>query len=680
MLHKDEIKILRIVKLAPFLVVILSLISIFILYESNQTRFNNEMKTLKKESIAEEKMRIKNKVLRIYDFIKAEKSLTEKKIKANLKERVQDAHTLAMAIYRHNQHHSNAEIKLLIAGALRELRFNKGRGYFFIYESNGTSVMHPIIPSLEGSNLWNFQDVKGRYIIQELIQMVKQKGEGFLTWWWEKPSDTQIMYEKIGYGKYFAPFDWFIGTGDYIIDYEQELKKELLTVINDIHYGNGGDIFVVDQKGTYLSHVKESYIGQNRMEHRNVNNINDVAITQEILALAKKGQGFLSYADGSKPSTGETSYKLLFVKGFDDWQWALGSGASLDDIDEIVLRKKERLNETNNKELLQSTIVVIVISLVLFVIALFFSNALKNRFQNYQQKVNQKTQDLNELNANLEDLVSTRTVALKVANQDLESTLLHLKSTQNKLLESEKMASMVGLVSGVAHELNTPLGIMVTSISQVEKEVDCLFEKLKSQQLTRKDLQRIEQSWQLGFKLLDTNLQRSVQLIHNFKSLSMHESSDDLQIFSIKSLLDSLADIFKNKFKQAGVVLLVEVEREIILNSYQWVLSEVLTQLIENSLTHAFDQLTAPSIYISVWQQDEFINIEYFDNGNGSEDIDQVFELFYTTKKGSDCTGLGLPIVYNQIVHKLLGTIVCSVSEPQGLLFKIKIPANIDGI
>ncbi|WP_022940318.1 cache domain-containing protein [Psychromonas hadalis] len=677
MLHKDEIKILRTVKLAPFLVVFFSLISIFILYENNQNRFNNEMDKLKKESILEKETLIKSEVLRVYDFIKAEKSLTTEKIKANIKERVQEAHTIAMAIYRHNQHHSPEEIKQLIADTLRDIRFNKGRGYFFIYESGGTSIMHPISPQLETTNLWNFQDIKGRYVIQELSNIAKKEGEGFLTWWWKKPSDTQTEYEKIGYGKYFAPFDWFIGTGDYIVDYEQELKKELLTVINDIRYGKEGYIFVIDKKGVFLSHVEKSYIGQNRIDYRDANG---VATTQKILALAKTGQGFLSYVDSIKPSTGEASHKRSFVKGFDDWQWSLGSGAYLDEIDEIVLRKKARLNEKNNKELLQSAIVTLVTSTVLFFIALIFSKALKKRFQNYQQKVNQKTKALSELNANLEELVSTRTVELESANKDLESTLSHLKSAQKKLLESEKMASMVGLVSGVAHELNTPLGVMVTSISQVEKEVDCLFEKLKSQQLTRKDLQRIEQSWQLGFKLLDTNLQRSVQLVHSFKSLSIHEGDEHLQIFSIKSLLDSLADTFKNQFKRVRVVLLVEVEREITLKSYQWVLSEVLTQLIKNSLMHGFDQLTAPSICISARHLDEWVIIEYFDNGCGSEDVDKIFEPFYTTKRGSDCTGLGLPIVYNQIVHKLLGSIVCSVPKSQGLLFTIKIPANIDVI
>jgi len=674
MLHKDEIKILRIAQLAPVLVIIFSLFSIYIVYENNASQFSQEVKLLKKEATQEMESLIQSEVERVYDFIVAEKQLTSEKIAANLKERVQEAHAIALSLYKNNQHLNNDELKKLITDTLREIRFNKGRGYFFIYEKNGVSVMHPILPQLESRNLWDFQDVKGRFVIRELSEVSDNEQGGVLTWWWNKPSDKQAEYEKIGYSKSFAPFNWFIGTGDYIVDYEEELKRDLLAIVNKVRFGKEGYIFVIDKTGTYLSNAKESYIGQSRNGYQDRN---DFSITKEVLEVAKVGEGFLSYMGGVQPTTGKASAKRSFVKGFADWQWAIGSGTYLQDIDELLARKKAQLNERNSKELIQSITVSSIVFVLLFIVSLFFSTSIKRRFQIYQEKVKQKNLDLHDLNVNLERLVLTRTVALEELNKELEVTLDDLKSTQSKLLESEKMASMVGLVSGIAHELNTPLGIMVTAISQVENEIESFFEKLKKQQITRKDLLHVEETWSLGYKLLDTNLQRSVQLVHNFKSLSTQQYIDNVDVFFLKMLLSSLRSIFERRFKSLGIDFIVEIEEGHTLTSYQGVLVDVLTQLIINSLTHAFENIGNPRITISVSESNGIVEINYCDNGVGSENIDKIFEPFYTTKRGSDCTGLGLAIIYNQVVHKLNGTIECSLLQVQGLAFNIKIPKVI---
>jgi len=674
MLHKDEIKILRTVKLAPLFVAIFSILYIFILYENNHIQFNEEVEQLKKQSILEMEHLIKSEVLRVYDFIKVEKSLSINKIKKNLQERVQEAHAIAMSIYRNNKHRSNSDIKRLISDALRDIRFNKGRGYFFVYDTAGTSVMHPILPHLENTNLWDFQDVKGRYVIQELSEIAKSRGEGILTWWWKKPTDTKTEYKKIGYSKYFAPFDWFIGTGDYIADYENELKKELLMNIKKIRFGKEGYLFIIDKQGQYLSHIGKKPIGLNKLTHQESKNLD---LTKAILSVAQAGEGFLSYASSEKSSEDNPSRKRSFVKGFDDWQWAIGSGTYLNDIDKLVARKQTQLNMLNNEELMRSIIVSFIICCILLFGAFIFSNLIKNRFQQYKKKVSQNNITLHELNLSLEGQVQMRTAALECSNTELATTLTHLKSMQSKLIESEKMASMVGVVSGIAHELNTPLGIMVTATTLVDKEIQLFFEKLRTQQLTRKNLQQAEETWLLGYKLLYDNLQRSVQLVHNFKSLSTHNDADELHVFSMKPLLESLASVFKVRFDNAGVQYKVDIIGEFILTNYQSVLIDVLMQLIQNSLTHAFQATTVPSINIKVQRQDDMAEIIYFDNGTGSKNIDKIFELFYTTKRGSDCIGLGLPIVYNQVVHKLSGSIKCIPSEQKSLEFVIRIPLTL---
>jgi len=676
MLNKDEIKILRTVKLAPLFILIISLIIIVFIFRNNISQFNSEVERLRADSILEETMLIKNEVLKVHSLIKNEKAQSIKKIKSNLQERIREAHAIANSIYRNNQDKSEDEIKLLISDALRDIRFNKGRGYFFIYQSNGLSVMHPILTHLQNTNLWDFTDVKGSYVIRELSNIATSKGEGFLRWWWKKPSDTKTEYEKIGYAKYFAPFDWFIGTGDYVLDYEEELKKEILERISRIRFGKDGYIFIVDEVGIFLSHIETEHIGKNRLD---LVDSNGFKITQEIIEAAKRGEDYLNYIGTIKPSTGLPAKKTSFIKGYKDWHWAIGSGAYLDDIENVIQSKKVALNKLNQQKLMQTLAIGTTICLLLFILSLAFANDIKKRFQRYKFNVTEKTQQLNELNLHLEDKVTGRTQALEASNKELELALISLKNTQTKLIASEKMASMVSLVTGVAHELNTPLGIMVTSISQIESELDKVFEKIKSQQLTRSELKRSEEACRLGVELLNSSLEKSITLIKSFKSLSTYSKPNQPLEFSLNKLMQSLSDSYQAILREHNTQLNLVFEQEVMITTYKDIVIDVLSQLIENSLTHAFSETDSPLITIDIKVINEQVAIHYFDNGSGlsREGVDKVFELFYTTKRNTNCTGLGMPIVYNQVTQKLLGSIEYVQQDKQGTNFTITLPIKL---
>jgi signal transduction histidine kinase len=672
-LNKDEIKILRTVKLVPLFILVLSLSAIVLIFKNNNSQFTSEVDRIRADSILERTMLIKNEVLKVHDLITNEKAQSIKKIKVNLQDRVREAHAIASSIYRNNQDKSKAEIKLLISDALRDIRFNKGRGYFFVYQSDGLSVMHPILPHLQNTNIWDFKDVKGSYVIRNLSNIATSEDEGFFRWWWKKPADTETEYEKIGYSKHFAPFNWFIGTGDYVIDYEEELKKEILARISRVKYGKDGYIFVVNEEGIYLNHIEKQHVGKNRL---NLTDSNGFLITQEIIKAAQRGEDYLSYIGAIKPSTGLPAKKTSFIKGFEDWHWAIGSGAYLDDIENVVLSKKIALNKKNQVKLIKTLALGATTSLILFLISLAFSNNIKQRFQRYKASVTEKTQQLNELNLHLEDKVSNRTQALAVSNKELELTLTSLKNTQEKLIASEKMVSMVGLVTGVAHELNTPLGIMVTSISQIEDEITKIFEKIKSQHLSRSELQRREQACRLGLELLNSSLDKSIQLIKSFKSLSTYNKREQPQKFSLNKLIKSLSNSYQSVLKKHNTQLTLVFIDEVMVKSYKDVIVEVLTQLIENSLTHAFNEIDSPGITIRVSATNDHLIIDYSDNGVGLNDEgkNKVFELFYTTKRNSSCTGLGMPIIYNQVTQKLQGSITYTQPSTQGTGFTINIP------
>lgn len=407
MVNKEEKKILNLIKILPIFIIIFSVIVTYIIISDNNTKFEFEIKKLQIDSTNQKKELLKNEVQRVYQFIKNEENETITKIKFNVKEKVYEAHTIATSIYTNNKNKSKDEIIKLIKDALRNIRFNNNRGYFFIYETSGNNILHPIKTQIEGMNLWNFKDVKGHYVIRKLSKIVKDKKEGFLTWWWTKPNDKRTEYQKIGFSKFFAPYDWIIGTGEYVEDYKKVLKNSILRRIDKIKYGKNGYFFIVDEKGVYLSHYKKEYINKNRI---NLRDANGFLITKEIInAGQKKEGGFISYIGTIKPSTGKASKKISYILGYKPWEWAIGTGAYLSDINQMILKKRKKLEEKNKEQMIKIFVICFLISIVLFIISIIFSNIIKNKFDHYKKNVDKKAKELNELNKTLEEKVEKRT-------------------------------------------------------------------------------------------------------------------------------------------------------------------------------------------------------------------------------------------------------------------------------
>ncbi|NQY93046.1 MAG: cache domain-containing protein, partial [Campylobacteraceae bacterium] len=586
--------------------------------------------------------------------------------------RVREAHDIATAIYENNLDKDQNEVKKLINDALRVIRCSKGRGYFFGYESNGLNVMHPILHNIQGKNLWDFQDVKGTYVIRNLSRIAKTKGEGFFEWWWTKPADINNEYEKIGFSKYFEPYDWFIGTGDYVLDYEEELKKDILRSIDTMTYGKNGYIFVVNDRGVYLSHIKKAYIGVNRI---NLMDADGFFITKEIIKAAKKGEDYISYIGTIKPSTGQPSKKTSYIKGFKDWNWAIGSGAYLSEIEEVIARKQIILDDKNKQEIIQIIIVGFIILVILFIISLFFANNLKNMFQEYRKKVEEKTEQLNDLNVNLEHKVIKRTQELKESNGELTYAIENLKNTQKKLVESEKMASLGGLVAGVAHEINTPVGVGLTGITHFLDLTEKIKIQYQDNDMSEENFEEyLETSGKLG-GMINKNLVRTVELIKSFKQVAVDQTNETQRNFDVKQYLEEILSNIKHSNKKNNISIILNCDENIEIYSYPTALSQIINKLITNSFRHGFEEDEKGTIHIDI-SIDEYLRILYKDNGKGikEENISKVFDPFFTTNRKYGGAGLGLNIIYNIITCILNGSIECSSEEGEGVVFTISIP------
>ena len=396
----QDLKLLRLIKIIPPIIVVSFAVWVnFIVITDNKTKLKSDISTFHKNFIDTEKETIKAQINQLYQQINYEKNNTEATLKRDIKERIHQAHSIATTIYQQNKELPEREVTKLITDALRSIRFNQGRGYYFIYKTTGNNIMHPVVPAMEGTSKWDLQDTRGNYIVRDMGQIVKQAGEGFYRWWFVKPQNKSQEFEKIGFGKYFAPYDWFIGTGEYVIDVESDIKARLLKRIANMRYGNNGFVFVIDYQGNILSHYNEEYIGTNRMDIRNQQG---VSIVKDIVKIAKQSDDFLYYESPIMPSTGQPAEKISFIKGLPDWEWAIGTGAYISEIENYLAKREEHIGQQNKQEFLKIVWLSLIVTLFFVALSFMLSNYLARRFSLYESRINNDFSELNTIKEQLQ--------------------------------------------------------------------------------------------------------------------------------------------------------------------------------------------------------------------------------------------------------------------------------------
>jgi PAS domain S-box-containing protein len=284
--------------------------------------------------------------------------------------------------------------------------------------------------------------------------------------------------------------------------------------------------------------------------------------------------------------------------------------------------------------------------------------------------------EVKQLNDQLEEKVNIRTAALTDSNKQITQTLEQLKSTQQTLVESEKMASLGGLVAGVAHEINTPIGISVTAASFLQDEINRLSEKLSSNTLSRSYVEKLIARVGESSRLLNTNLKRAADLISSFKQVAVDQSSEACYSFKLEENVNQVVTSLKHKLKQTRCNVFVECPEDLSIYSFPGSFAQIYSNLILNSLIHGFEEWDGKrEIYIDIQLQDNTLNIDYRDTGKGiPEDIAaRIFDPFVTSKRGSGGSGLGTHIVYN-IVNQLFKGDIQYILGESGAHFRITIP------
>jgi len=254
-----------------------------------------------------------------------------------------------------------------------------------------------------------------------------------------------------------------------------------------------------------------------------------------------------------------------------------------------------------------------------------------------------------------------------------------LEEAREQLISSEKMAALGALVAGVAHEVNTPLGISITAASAVREALEGMRDDYQAQRMTRESFeQALDQSTE-GLDMLDTNLLRASRLIKDFKQTAVHQTSERLCDFDVMETLRALLASLHPVTRRVPVRPMLGGPRKLPARGYPGALMQVLTNLIMNSVNHAFREVDTPSIVIDVREGEQEWELVYSDNGVGVpyEHQARIFEPFFTTRRGRGGTGLGLNIVYTVVTQRMGGQLTFWSQPGKGVRLHLHLPRRI---
>jgi len=315
--------------------------------------------------------------------------------------------------------------------------------------------------------------------------------------------------------------------------------------------------------------------------------------------------------------------------------------------------------------------------------------------QSYEEDVIYSEEDLTLLNfvakhiaIAIEDVVNTiqRTESqvkmakqhrlLESTNADLNQVISRLKSAQTELIQKEKMASLGGLVAGIAHEINTPLGICVTGVSHLQEEFKIVKSAMEANTLTEHKLVDFFEDLAEILTILSTNTQRGAALVNSFKQVAVDQTSNEVRNINLNSYINEVILSLKPTLKRTAIKLEVICTEALSINVDAGAISQILSNLILNSVKHGFDESAKGNILIEAYEKNSNIVIRYRDDGKGIDDeaLEKLFDPFYTTKRGTGGSGLGTHLVYNLVTSSLNGKITVKSQLDKGLAYLIKFP------
>ncbi len=291
----------------------------------------------------------------------------------------------------------------------------------------------------------------------------------------------------------------------------------------------------------------------------------------------------------------------------------------------------------------------------------------------------QRESQLRSTNEQLELRVQERTHHLQTVNADLEQTMKRLEATQSELVQAGKMAALGGMVAGISHELNTPVGNAKLAASALVENARRLQEIVDSGKVSKSEIQRCTAAFEEGANLIDRSLERASDIVRSFKQVAVDQTSNRRRNFELGEVIRENYILLSPRLNKAGISVNMELPSKFEMNGYPGVIGQVLTNLLENAMLHGYSDSQGGQVDIvaqAVSQDVVRLTVRDYGRGIANEALSKVFDPFYTTRMGQGGSGLGLSIVYSLITHSLAGKISVDSKVGSGTSFILELPMN----
>lgn len=292
-------------------------------------------------------------------------------------------------------------------------------------------------------------------------------------------------------------------------------------------------------------------------------------------------------------------------------------------------------------------------------------------------KMEMQQRELLEQQSKLQAENNRRSVTEKTlidTNHELKSSIIELNKAQERLLDAEKMAILGNISAEVSHEINTPIGVSITSASYLSDLLTTLKEDIEQNKLSKRTLTDYTKNSQQGLNIVLNNLSRISELVTSYKQVAVDQISDKIRLVNIGKYLDEIIHSLHPKLKKTSHTIKVDCPENSEVYCHAGAISQIFTNLIINSIAHGFSNINRGTINITVKQAADHVHIVYQDDGHGldEEQLEHLFDAFYTTSENQGGSGLGTHIVYDLVNDTLNGRVKASSAPGEGLRYDIE--------
>ena len=616
----SERSLSRLIVISPLLTVSLVIATGTYLYVKRiRDTYSDEQKRYTKEYLIAQKKESENWVKQTIQLLQYSEDNLLVDMKKELKSRVNLAYDTASYIQDKYKKLSHAVIiKRHISDSLKRMVWKGNqKNYIWITDYQGNSILSAD-KNLEKRNIIDYKDADGRAIVLEEIQKVRKHTEGYISTRSGKNRAKQIMYVKD-----FAHYNWFFGSGMYVKQARENLKKQQLNLIKSFPTDSFGFIAVFEgKKQIYLSKTAKKYF--------------DEEVKNRILKESKEKSQWYDLED---------KHIMLYSEKFEPFGWNIIYGFDRSEFDAKLIEDQKRLEVRIRLEMLRIAFGAIVIGLFSIIFSLMFSSHVAGRFKRYREEVEEGKNELEILNESLE--------------RRIEAGVVEYQEKDKMLIQQSKMAEMGDMISMIAHQWRQPLN----QLSYIFMNIEGAYEY---KELTPKYL---NDKLSEGNKLLGF-MSHTIDDFRNFFRPDKQRTE-----ISISEVVEKTLPLMEQTLEEHGIALHVSYNSDTKVSLFRNELMQVILNLLKNAKDILVEKdITVPIISIKTYEDDSCVVLEVADNGGGIDEaiMDKIFTPYFSTKSTSKGTGLGL-YMSKTIVEEHLNGILSVENIDDGACFKIMI-------